>query len=472
MMSARSLRFRMMVLFCIVVGVLLAVSHLAFYVVLNREIRAQLDRQLIRASGPVVADLATDADDEDLTELNIPDEYFELLDSSGHAVAHSRNVRDGLLALPLMPTQVTQITFESIEDNVRGPLRLILVPVPNRVGARVLALAMPTRDADRALVKFRHLIFVLFPLSLALTGIVSAWYVGRSLRPVAELTWQAAEMAERAADCNHRERWRPLVVANPHDELGRLAETFNELFAGVESALRQLRQFVSDASHELRTPLSVLRGETELVLREPRTPEEYQKALCAIDDELKKLSRIVEGLFTLAMADAGQLRLAREPLYLNEVLEESCTLATPLARAKDIVIDRELREEVSYLGDEAFLRQLFLIFLDNAIKYSPPKTRVRVRLDAPDGSARVQFRDEGIGILDRHVPHIFERFYRAAPPNSGEAQSGGLGLAIAQAIVRAEGGTIDCQTAPGRGSTFTINLPTHPRQSVPTAQSK
>jgi signal transduction histidine kinase len=150
---------------------------------------------------------------------------------------------------------------------------------------------------------------------------------------------------------------------------------------------------------------------------------------------------------------------------LNEILEESCTLAAPQARIKDIIIDRDLKEEVLYLGDEAFLRQLFLIFLDNAIKYSPPKSRIRVRLETPDGRVRAQFQDEGIGIAANDLPHIFERFYRAAPANYGEAQSGGLGLAIAQAIVRAEGGSIECHTAPGAGSTFTINLPARSRSS-------
>ena len=266
-------------------------------------------------------------------------------------------------------------------------------------------------------------------------------------------------MVGRAGQSERREVWRPLAVPNPHDELGHLAETFNDLFASLNSALRQLRQFVSDASHELRTPLSVLRGETELMLSEPRTPEDYQKALRSIEEELKKLSRIVEGLFTLAMADAGQLRLAHEPLYLDEVLEESCALAAPLARAKDIVIERDLKAEVFHLGDEPFLRQLFLIFLDNALKYSPSHSRIRVRLEVQDGTAQTQFRDEGIGIPAEHLPHIFERFYRAEPHHSEEIQSGGLGLAIAQAIVRAEGGSIHCHTAVGKGTVFTVNLP-------------
>jgi len=461
MITARSLRFRMMVLFCFAVGVLLAATYVTFYITARREIREQLDRQLIEASGPVVSDLAVDPDVADVTELDLPDEYFEVVDPSGQVVAHSVNVGFRLLPLPTGAGRISQTTFENLNDPARGRLRAVFVPFRNRGGPHVLTLAMPTRDSERALAMFRRMILILFPLSLALVAVVSAWYVGRSLRPVAELTSQAAEMAARAARANRREPWRPLRVVNPHDELGVLAKTFNQLLAGMEAALGQLRQFVSDASHELRTPLSVLRGEAELVLSEPRSPDEYRRALAAIDDELKKLSRIVEGLFTLAMADAGQLRLAKEPLYLDEVLQESCQLAAPSACAKGITIERDLKGGVSSLGDETFLRQLFLIFLDNAVKYSPPNTCVHVRLETSNGLARVEFQDEGIGVSEKDLPHIFERFYRAAPANSGETQSGGLGLAIAQAIVRAEGGSIECHTALGKGSTFTIDLPVH-----------
>jgi signal transduction histidine kinase len=462
----------MMLLFCTVVGVLLAGSQLLFYLLLAREIRAQLDRQLLQSSSPVAADLEADPDVTDVSELDIPDEYFELLDASGRVVAHSRNLTSRLLSLPANQASVSQRTFENVEDPQRGRLRLVFVPLSTPAGNRVLALAMPTRDADSVLHSFRHMILVFLSLSLVIMGIVSSWYVGRALRPIAELTRRAREMARRAADHERREAWQPLRVSNPHDELGRLAETFNQLFASVDSALQQLRQFVSDASHELRTPLSVLQGEAELILRETRSPEEYQAALRVMDEELKKLSRIVEGLFTLAMADAGQLRLAREPLYLNEVLEESCALAASLAQAKGIHIDRELEEGILYLGDETFLRHLFLIFLENAVKYSPPQTRVRVRLKVSDGLARAQFQDEGFGIAHEHLPHIFERFYRAAPPGSEETHSGGLGLAIAQAIVRAEHGSIDCQSAPGIGSTFTIELPIQSHSPIPATQDK
>src|SRR5262249_23183336 len=171
----------------------------------------------------------------------------------------------------------------------------------------------------------------------------------------------------------------------------------NHLFNRIDAVVGQLRQFVSDASHELRTPLAVLRGETELLLSKPRTPTEYETATRVMDSELKKLSRIVESLFTLSMADAGQLRIAREPLYLEEVLEESCGLASALASQKKIRIERNIERDVLFHGDATFLRQLFLIFLDNAIKYSPSGKRIRVSLKKDDG-VMICFRDEGIGI--------------------------------------------------------------------------
>lgn len=468
MIYARSLRLRMMLLFCAVVGVLLAGSHFAIYALLSREVHVQLDRQLQGAARPIIADLVSDPNEEDVNELNLPDEYFELLDPSGRVLQRSMNLRERPLDLGGAGPDMSRPVFRTVNDPSRGRLRLALIPFRRGTEPRVLALAAPTREAELVLGGFRRMSLGLLPLSLLVMGAISAWYVGRSLRPVAELTRQAAQMTERIRGSSLEASdpvetlQIPVPPSSPQDELGRLASTFNQLFERLDVTLQQLRQFVSDASHELRTPLSVLRGETELLLSEPRTTEEYQKTLQVIDGELKKLSRIVEGLFTLALADAGQLRLASEPVYLNEVLEETCALVSARARAKGIAIERNLKEELPYFGDEAFLRQLFLIFLENAVKYSPPNTRVRVDLEKMDGMTRVRFEDQGVGIPPEHLPHIFERFYRAAKPEAGEAQSGGLGLSIAQAIARAHGGTIECKSLPGVGSTFTVDFPLSP----------
>jgi signal transduction histidine kinase len=458
-MKPHTLRFRMMVLFCSVVGILLAGSYLAFWGLLAHEVSAQINRQLLETARPIIADIITEPNAQDVSRLDLPGEFFELLDSAGRVLQRSRNTTAPIDLKGISPA-VSQPTFGLAAMGNSESVRIALIPFQQGNQQRVLAVAIPTFGTNRVLDSFGRIALFLFPVSLLLTAGISALYVGKSLAPITALTRHAALMAKRVT--NRDGFWTPLPVSSPHDELGRLAETFNHLLKGVDLAVRQLRQFVTDASHELRTPLAVLHGETELQLSKPRSAEEYRKTLCVLDDEFKKLTRIVEGLFTLSMADAGQLHLACEPLYINEVLEEACALVASRARTKNISIVRDLGEEIAYSGDEAFLHQLFLIFLDNAIKYSPNDTQVRVSLEKQHGAIRVRFEDQGMGISSQHLPFIFERFYRAAPSSSGEAQSGGLGLAIAQAVARAQGGSIECESTLGVGSTFTLVLPVTP----------
>ena len=400
-----SIRLRMLILFCTVVGTLLALTFAGFYFVFERAVRGQLDRRLQEIAAPIIADLIMDPGEKDVDQLNIDHEYFEVLDGSGHIAQRSKNLQSDL---PL----AGQMEFQSARIPEIGDIRIATVPFQAGGQSWIFVAAASTRDVEAAVTTLRNFALLLFPASLFLTALIFRFYS-------------------------------------------------NQLFLRVDSAVGQLRQFVSDASHELRTPLAVLHGETELLLARPRTTTEYESAARILDAELKKLSRIVEGLFTLSMADAGQLRIATEPLYLEEVLEEACALAAPMAQQKQIRIERNLQHDVLYSGDAAFLRQLFLIFIDNAIKYSPSGTRLQVSLSASD-EVQIRFKDEGFGIAKEHISRIFERFFRAPQMGSSENHSGGLGLAIAQAIVQAHNGSIECVSEPGQGSNFTVRLPLTP----------
>jgi signal transduction histidine kinase len=407
MIRERSVRWRMTVLFCLMAGALLAVCYAGFYFIFQRVLRDQFDRRLTEIAAPIVIDIAGDPQDQDVAQLDLPYEYFEVLDSSGTVLQRSRNLKTDL---PIN----AKGGFHTVQLPDIGEIRWTVIPFQAGTNQWLFVSGASTREIDSALAALRRSALVLLPASLILTAAVFGFYS-------------------------------------------------NQLLARIDAVVRQLRQFVSDASHELRTPLAVLQGETELLLARPRTTSEYEKATRVIDSELKKLSRMVDGLFTLSMADAGQFRIAPEPLYLEEVLEESCGLAAPLASHKKIKIERQLQPDVLIDGDPTFLRQLFLIFLDNAIKYSPAGTKVKITLTKQD-DVRVCFQDQGIGIAKEDLPRIYERFFRAAP--SSETQSGGLGLAIAQAIVRAHRGKIECESEPGRGSLFTIRLPAGPSAAV------
>ena len=409
MRKTSSIQIRTVALFCAAAAVLLVGCFAGAFVLFQREARSQLDRQLSETAAPVIADQIADPDERDVDQLNLPDAYFEVLDVTGKVSQRSRNLKSDI-PLNMTATGYLPATakYETVQSPGIGELRIAVIPFEAGEKNWALAVAAPTRHVRAALSSFTGFAALLFVLSLVLMAVVAAFYARK-----------------------------------------------------LELVVGQLRQFVSDASHELKTPLSVLRGETELVLSRQRSTDEYKQALHIIDGELKTMSRIVEGLFTLSMADAGQLRFAPEPVCIDDVLEESIALATPLANSRGIRIESSLEHGVVLPGDAAFLRQLFLIFIDNAIKYSPAQRLLRVSL-ASGPEVRVRFEDQGIGIATEHLRRIFERFFRVAISDEPEIQSGGLGLAIAQAIVHAHGGSIECESRLGVGSVFTVRLPQSP----------
>src|SRR3977135_3983429 len=303
-MKVRTLRLRMMLLFCTVGGVLLAGSYLAFWGLLAHAVHTQLNRQLLETARPIISDMVSEPDAKDVNRLDLPDEFFEVLDQNGYVFQQSRNL-DAPMKLNGLNLTDSKPTFGIASLKNAETVRVALIPFQQGNQARIFAVAIPTFGTNRVLDSFGGVALLLFPLSLLLTAGISALYVGRSLAPIKELPLHAALMAKRVT--NRQGFWTPLPVSSPHDELGRLAETFNHLLKSVDSAVLQLRQFVTDASHEFRTPLAVLHGETELLLSRPRTTEEYCQTLCVFDDEFKKLTRIVECPLALSMAASGLL---------------------------------------------------------------------------------------------------------------------------------------------------------------------
>jgi signal transduction histidine kinase len=447
----------MMLLFCFVIGALMASTCATVYSIFVKSMRAEWDRHLVDVARPMMADLSDDPQKHDLADLNLGDQRLLVFDPSGRLLNQSRNSDPGMLPIGSFP-ESRSLVFRNL-DSPAGRIRAALIPFQSNRRPLWFVVAQPTAEIEYTEWRFRDTLFGIWVLSLLLTAVIAAWYVGSTLRPITNLTRRAAALTEAISDPEKTRALGSLEVSNPNDEIGQLANTFNVLFNRVDAVVGQLRQFVSDASHELRTPLSVLRGETHYLIEQERSPHEYRSALRIIEDELAALTRIVEGLFTLSMADAGQLQLSVEPLYLDEVLEEACGIAAPVARRKDIRIDRLAWNEIPFNGDQVLLRQLFLILLENAIKYSPRGTIVRVVIEIIEGRPWVKVQDQGIGVGPEHLPHIFERFYRAAPDPNEESRSGGLGLAIAQAIIHAHHGTIECASRVGEGSTFTLKFP-------------
>ena len=296
---------------------------------------------------------------------------------------------------------------------------------------------------------------IAIPLSLMLAGFGGYLLARRSLSPVVSMSVQASRIGAENLDGR-------LQVKNPHDELGKLALSFNNLLDRLSASFNRQRRFMADASHELRTPVAILCGEADVTLsKTDRSPQEYRESLQILGKEAKRLKHIVEDLFTLARADAGQHPLTVQDFYLDELASESCRNVRTLASAKQISLLCEAEGELPIHADETLVRRMLLNLLDNAIKYTPSGGSVNISCGTQDGQYRMCVKDSGAGILPELQPRIFERFFRADTARSHAESDGGagLGLAIAAWIAEVHGGKLQLLRSDSSGSTFEVSLP-------------
>ncbi|MCY7377655.1 MAG: HAMP domain-containing protein, partial [Pyrinomonadaceae bacterium] len=309
-------------------------------------------------------------------------------------------------------------------------------------------------DEEMITGRFRDILLIFVPLVLVLAGFGGYFLARKTLSPVAEMSETAATIS--ATNLNER-----LPVKNEKDELGGLATIFNSLLERLENSFENQRRFMADASHELRTPLAIVRGESEVALsKDNRTPAEYQESLAIVHDESKRLTRIVEDLFTLARADSGQYQARKTEMYLDELLADCVHKVRVLAEKRRVSFNLSTLEEMPMRGDEQLLRRLFMNLLDNAIKYNREGGQVAVRGGKTAEFYRITITDTGAGISEEESAKIFGRFYRADKARSRASETvtsgAGLGLSIAQWIAGLHTGVIELVSSGEAGSTFAV----------------
>jgi two-component system, OmpR family, sensor kinase len=295
------------------------------------------------------------------------------------------------------------------------------------------------------------------PAALLLASAGGYFLARKSLAPIVAMASEARSIG--AANLQQR-----LPVANERDELGHLAQTFNQLLGRLEAAFDQQRRFMADASHELRTPVAILRGEAEVTLSQPeRSPSDYRETLAILQQEAQRLGHIIEDLFTLARADAGQYPLTLRETYLDEIAGEALVRARSLALAKKITLRSAVQPDLPIHADEALLGRMLLNLLDNAIKYSPCGSTVNLACGREGDRYVVSVSDNGPGIPAELQAQVFQRFFRAdkarSRSESRETGGAGLGLSIARWIAEAHHGSLVLAHSDGAGSTFSASLP-------------
>ncbi len=385
-------------------------------------------------------------------EFRAHGDYFRVDDEAGRILYQAESMRG------LQPPKASRrVGAQSILDDATTrqgiPLRRLTRTVVIDGQRYTVEVATPLADFEQGLTAAVGVLLSMFPLVLLIASAGGYWLSRRALAPVDHITKAARSITSN----NLSQR---LSVPNTGDELERLSRTLNEMIERLERAFKRVSQFTLDASHELRTPLAVMRTTAEVALRSPEGDSDGREALEGILVELERTSELVENLLVIAKADAGDVRLQKRPVDFVQAVREACQEARVLAGAKGISLRTKLpREPVWIEGDPHSIRRLFLILLDNAIKYTPAGGHCDVAVNASGPRVVGTVCDTGIGIEESERDRIFERFYRVDSARTRRQGGTGLGLAIGRWIAEAHQGDVSVASVPGRGSVFRVELP-------------
>ncbi len=463
-----TVRGRLTLWYVSALALILVAFGVAVYVMLSRSLHRRVDEALRSTLEISITSLTHDTQEgqssqsaaqSTTAELSHPQQAMMIFDGAGRLLAEHPYEQDlhirppDLGAIPDDEVYLYTVAEEGdADDHHRLAVRRVRIP-PADTPYIILA-SQPLEAVEDELESLREILYLATPAVLLVAGL-GGWFLARQgLAPVGAMAKRARQIGAGSLD-------RQLPVANPRDELGQLANSFNELLARLDAAFDEQRRFMADASHELRTPLSVMSTAAGVTLKKAhREEEEYREALQMMAEQTRRLSRIVQDMFILARADAGHYPLQNRALYLNDLLDEVARAGGLLASDKDVTVELTNLPEAAFHGDEDLLRQMVMNLLDNAVKFTPARGVVRLSLTRRADEYLLSVSDTGPGIPAAARDHVFERFYRADKARSRSEDGGaGLGLAIARWIAQAHDGDLELADSDGAGATFIVRLP-------------
>ncbi len=448
----RSLRIRLMIWNAVVVIVTACVTLIALREGVRITLMRELDQLLQEDLREIEIALHADEDQATLVEqLDRKDSghaqhkwFAELIRRDGSTEYASQH------APPIdVWAQVGELRARTV-----GEWRLLSKSVPSadvtiRVGASQSLMRANIARLDRFVALCACGVLIVAPLC-------GYWLAGRATRPLAQIITTTA----RLRPSHLKER---LELRGTGDELDQLSETLNRLLDRIGKYLQERRDFLANSAHELRTPLAAIRSSIEVALTGGRTSEEYEELLTEILEESGSLELLVNQLLLLSETDTERLKVVKQQVQFDELVEKALDMFGGVAEFRDIQIACPALPSTAVQGNRQHLRQVVYNLLDNALKFTPAGGRVTVALRVDPDTDMVIFsvRDTGTGIPAEDLPLVFDRFYRGHLPRGGppEKRGTGLGLSICQAIVQAHDGTIEVDSEVGRGTCFTVRLP-------------
>ena len=472
-MAFKSIRSRLTAWYILLLGIILILFSVFLNYFLSKRLYESVDNSLT-VSATVVATSAVmkfnrsplpglDQFFEQFMGAGNLNKFYRIYDGSGNVGSRSNNIDAS--KFPLSQEAYADAlsgtnSYETFLVDGKHPIRVITMPIlREKKLVNLVQVGTSLEAVKETLRNLRIFLFTAVPSVLVFATLFARFLARRALKPISKIIKTARDIGQG------QELSQRIPVFKVQDELGQLALTFNEMMDRLENSFAQMRQFSSDASHELRTPLTVLQGQNELVLSKLRDPKEYQEVIISNLEEIKYMSKVLEDLFVLSRSDENQVLLNYKRMDLRDLVEEVCRHAEILAEEKDISIVIAFLEQVKINGDEVRLRQMVWNILHNGIKYTQPGGELKVSLLEESGFALLSIQDTGIGIPEKDLPFIFDRFYRVDKARSKDEGGSGLGLSICRHIAEAHRGNIKVESKPGLGTRFKIHIPSTGREA-------
>lgn len=447
---------RIAFLYMIATAVIMAFTFTIIYFLVLETVIRNLDNELSYEAEKHSKEIVISADsiifrnkaeweEREHREVQVNPVFIQLIDQRGRIMDKSPNLKENALSFK---APAFNGHFDSqIDDRT---IRQVQVPVlrGGEIKGYILA-AVSSESAITILSKLRNVLLLSYLIVLIGLYFISRLLAGRSIKPVQEVT----NTITRITKNNLKER---VVLPQNKDEIYELSTNFNALLDRIENALEREKQFTSDASHELRTPIATLRGTLEVLIRKPRTQQEYEAKVKLSLAEIEKMAFTLEQLLLLARLDSDTIEKERKMISLPTILDESLT------RFKNQIVEKNLKVEFPFDENQKFLVPHYYTnviidnILNNAIKYSKNNSLIKVNMDETDGNVFCTIEDKGIGIKEEDLSHIYESFFRSDSLIHKQIPGNGLGLSIVKKCADAIHASLNIESQLGEGTKVTI----------------
>lgn len=456
-MKSIPIKLRLTLWYCFIFGSILGIVIATIYYGHRQGHYRDVDRMLANVTSPVQEEIGKQLDKGKTLEgiqvavqdLSLNGIAVWVKDTNGKViVTNSHTFLGKHPALDEMANMGPK-SLTTIKDEKGGRIRVQIVPI-NRNGSTIgyIQTFYSLKNLDQSLSRFKWLVTGLSVIGIALAA-VAGWFLARKTLARVDLIRSTAKAIATSQDFQQR-----VLHIGPPDELGKLTETFNHMLERLEKAYTNQKRFLSYASHELRAPLTTIQGNLDILHKMKSIPEDEREEIVKdIRSEATRMSKLVSDLLSLARADAGQF-IPMEVVDLAAVTRN--VVAELQAWETGVKVRYDIAGDVRVWGNQDLIKQLVIIILDNAIKYTPKGGSVYVTVREEDGQAAIRVQDTGIGIDQEELPFVFERFYRSRAARRHSSDGTGLGLSIAKWIIDEHEGSIGVTSNTGHGTEFTI----------------